>query len=329
MKDIMGANRSKAITITVSAVICAAVITLIILSFFTNVFLLYGNDRSWTEYRSAAEADDAFYYKTDQCVSFTEFVRIDKATGKITVEQLENEYENGYGETPFNPDDDNGGGNKAEPWTAENGEEFYEPNAPVVLDGNSFPRRQILLNEGYYALFNKITQIHSSDGKRPIQYHATETDGEVYGFCNVYSGAVGFFAGGGNIGVEKIIYTSFFKYSPQYNAVTELLRVEGGNAVAYDKDTLFYYKGEKYFSRNLGGEEKFLCNDEAFDKGATAYSRCRFFFDGERLVIFQQKCFMRESKDFDYIIVCNMDGEKIFEHKTEHTVTFLAIAKGE
>lgn len=81
----MGANRSKAITITVSAVICAAVITLIILSFFTNVFLLYGNDRSWTEYRSAAEADDAFHYKTDQCVSFTEFVRIDKATGKITV----------------------------------------------------------------------------------------------------------------------------------------------------------------------------------------------------------------------------------------------------
>ena len=56
----MGANRSKAITITVSAVICAAVITLIILSFFTNVFLLYGNDRSWTEYRSAAETDDAF-----------------------------------------------------------------------------------------------------------------------------------------------------------------------------------------------------------------------------------------------------------------------------
>lgn len=323
----MGAKGKKALKIAVTVFIVAAITALILIFSFTNVFLLYGNDRSQAEYRSAAEADDAFYYKTDECNAFTEFVRIDKATGDITVQQLENEFKNGYGETPFEPyETENTTENDC--WTAENGERYYVPAAPVVLDGNTFPRRSTYLAKDYFALFTKLSSIHGSEGQQPIQYHATEIGGEVYGFCNVYSGCVGYFAGGGNIGVEKIIYTSFFKYDRQYNAITELLRVDGGNAVAYDGDTLFYYKNKKYYSQNLGGEPKFICNDEAFDSGATSYSRCRYFFDGERLVIFQQKCFMRESKDYDYITICDMNGEKVFEHKTEHTVTALAIAKG-
>ncbi|MDE6356185.1 MAG: hypothetical protein K2L67_02975 [Clostridia bacterium] len=328
MSDIMGAKGKKTIKIAVAGFIAAAVTALILIFCFTNVFMLYGNDRSMTEYRSAAETDEAYYYKTDECNAFTEFVRIDKATGKITVEQLENKFENGYGETPPEPDDASGA-TENDYWTDENGEEFITPAAPVVLEGNTFPRRSTSLAKNRLPLLQNIMEQHSQNGKLPIQYHATETDGEIYGFCNVYSGCVGYFAGGGNIGVEKILYTSFFKYDPQYNAITELLRVEGGNAVAYDNDTLIYYKNKKYYSQNLGGKPKFICDDLAFDSGATAYSRCRYFFDNKRLVIFQQKCFMNESKDFDYIAICDMDGNKLFEHKTKHTVTYLAIKKGE
>ena len=76
----MGAKGKKALKIAVTVFIVAAITALILIFSFTNVFLLYGNDRSQAEYRSAAEADDAFYYKTDECNAFTEFVRIDKAT---------------------------------------------------------------------------------------------------------------------------------------------------------------------------------------------------------------------------------------------------------
>lgn len=322
----MGTNRAKTVKIIAAAIFAIAIIAVIVILFCTNVFLLYGNDRSMTEYRSAAETDEAYYYKTDECNLFTEFVCIDKATGKITVQQLENEFENGYGETPSEPDDTDGTTHYEE-WTAENGKHFYEPTAPVVLDGNDFPHRTVFVANNYYPLLQKITEKHNPDGKVQIQYHATRINGEVYGFCNVYSGCVGFFAGGGNIGVEKIIYTSFFRYAPQYNAITELLRIDGGNAVAYDNDTLFFYKDKKYYLQNLGGEESYICDDLAFDSGFTAYSYCRFFFDDRRLVIVQKKRFSIESKDFNYIVICDMDGKKQFEHRTEHTVTALAIAK--
>lgn len=223
-----------------AAVLLLSVILLICL--FLLPSCMYGNSRADVSYCAPQETDAELRYPVDAGLQ-NYYLSIDKTSGEVKLNKTQNE--------SVSPEREG---------------LVY----PVVLDGNDFPRYGTKHAEGYENLAEMLTARYKKDGVKYLQYYAVEYDGgnkTAYGFCNLYSSAKGMLSGGGQIDVAKTVAGVYFKFNSETGEFTEIARLEKCNIVACNTQSVVYFNNRKYYACAAGGEPKYLCDDEAYDKG--------------------------------------------------------------
>lgn len=289
-------------------------LTLLICAVCVLVTLLFGgcsgckkvfdfNGRTGTEYYPIQENETYCYYKTDAYC----YIRLNKTTG----------------ETDFYNDPERLGGLlpgvpyvecDEERWSMESdGHEYYYavPQAPVVLSGRDNGWREYWhVSRHNYPLLERVVSKYENGG---IAYIHTlfiqSNNGGIYGFVNAYAYTTGALPSGGSDGVSGISYGVFLKYNPADGTFDELCRVDGGCILAFDEDTVLFYKNKAYYTQNVGSAADFICNDYAYDSGLTSYSYASFFFNDTHFVIYLHVDRGRILRDYAFII--NTDGKLI------------------
>ncbi len=293
------------------------------LPLFSGCVRLSGNDRSKTQYFKFAETSDYCYLKMGENIYYAEYLAKNKQTGEFSVLKAETKNGVSYGDIPYIEVTESDY-TENEYWRAEDGESYIIPTAPTVLDGNTSPRYSIELAPEYYGLLSVLQTNYKNDSAKLIQFYATESDADgtrvAYGFCNAYRSTVGMFAGGGCIGVEEIVYSVFFSYEPESGKFTEIERYENCNIVGYTGNRVFYYKGKKYYTRAVGGEEKYICDDIAYDSGPTYYSNANFYFNEDYAVLYLCHRPSNVEHNRDRLVVCGSDGEILLTYIDDNPI---------
>lgn len=271
-----------------SAAVCA-----LCLSAFGGCTGLNINDRSNTSYAEPSDGGDYWYYGLNLQAESGYALKIDKATGEFSLD--------GSGLL--------------------NGEDNDTADGRVVLYGSDFPRREPCYAEGWERAVTALTETYEKQGVEYVQFYAvTYEEGLAHGFCNMYSSAAGFLSGGGNISADKIVGSAFFTVDGD-GGITEIKYFEKCNVIAFNSDCVIYWKGEKYYAFDcVSGTEKYVCDDEAYDKGITNYSHSRFVFNADLCIIIMCRRYSDSSKDYYKIVACGYDGEVAFTAQVNEPV---------
>lgn len=281
---------------------------------------LYGNDRSVTTFLLPAEDEDGYYYKLDENRFLAEYLCLSKQTGEYSIVKTELNGESA-GDTP------NGAGesekSEAEYWETDEGEYFEIPPEPVVLDGSTFPRASARLSPDCAPLLDILTDTYIGSAQYLSYFAAADSDGTVYGFCNAFYNATGYLSGGGNCGVEEIAFSVLFTYDIETETFDETARYEGCNVVACSATSALYFRDNQYFICK-DGEEFYICDDQAFDTGVTHYSHAQFYFNDKTAVLRFANRQSNESKDYNVTVVCDFDGNVLFERRDDETLSKMA-----
>ena len=262
------------------------------------------NDRTTSVYFPLQDDGNYYYYR----MHFYDFLRIDKVTGNAD----------------FYEDSTQAGGllpgveyeySEEQVWTRQEGERenyYVVPEAPVVVRGqdNGHWRRFWEVSEQNYPMLENIFATYETKGVAYIQTIFLQMqDGGTYGFVNAYAYSTGALSSGGTSGVTGIIYGVFVKYDFERESFQELLRVDDGCILAFDEDTVMFYKDRAYYTQNLGENAQFICKDYAFDDGLTSYSHAAFFFNDKHFVIYLHVD--RGSIRREYAYILDTDGKLI------------------
>lgn len=241
---------------------------------------LYGNDRSDTRYVYSGEADGKVVFYGVESTYYDSFcLTYDPQTGELALKEI-----------------------TEEPCFAD----------PAVLDGNTFPRHSFEASEGYEGLSEKILALDGRENPYVQAYALKAEDGSAYGFYNVYSSATGFLSGGGQIDVSKITKGVLFAYSPETDELTVLDELEEGCVVAFNQTRCVYYCDRFYYSKEIGGASAVrLCEDGAFDTGATNYSYAKIYFNEAYCIFKFHRGYGDDKKDYDDFLLYGMNGEKL------------------
>lgn len=266
------------------------------------------NDRSTAIYYPP-RADGGYYYYNlsyDRPSEGNRYIRVDEATGESSFFVNESGTD-GY--VPGEAYDE-----EREVWTRQDGDMTYEyrvPAPPVIVNGRDNGWRGYAeVSEENYKILKNLTEKYERDGAEFIHVYLLDGgDGTAYGFVNVYGHSTGLLFSGGTAGVSGISYGVFIKYLISSDETEELLRVDGGCITAFDRDTVMFFKNEKYYSQNLGQEAKYLCDDLAYDRGITGCSFSFTLFNEVHFVLFMHADDGKSITDYAYII--GADGNLI------------------
>lgn len=182
---------------------------------------------------------------------------------------------------------------------------------PAVLDGNTFPRYSFEAVEGFEGLTEKLLAFDEREAPLVQAYALEADDGTAYGFCNIYSSATGFLSGGGQIDVKKCERGILFTYSPQTDTLTVLEETEKACVVAFNGTHYIYFNDRSYYSKELGKEPEKLCEDGAYDTGATHYSYANFYFNEKYCIFKFHRGHNNDKKDYDDFLLYTMSGERL------------------
>ncbi len=172
-----------------------------------------------------------------------------------------------------------------------------ESNA--VLYGGTAPRYTIVTPSDYENVEPHIRALELDSSNSVVFTCGYVSDGKLHGFVNVYKDTIGYLSGGGNYGVEEISHGIIFEYLPETDCFTEKQRFDGCNIVAYNADTVLYWKNKKYHSYDLLTQnENFLIEDKAYDSGLQHQSYTDIYTNSEYTVLFMTKA--RLTKDVSY-----------------------------
>ena len=184
----------------------------------------------------------------------------------------------------------------------------------VVLEGNTFPRRLFWVDEEYGQLKEQLFAQTRHPEQPLIQAYALEGEaGTVYGFCNEYSSATGYFAGGGQIDADKAYAACYFTYDAASDELYVHDVVHRGCIVAFSKTHFIYYDKKAYYAQDINGGSNAvkICSDDAYDKGFTNYSYADFYFSGDYCVMKFHRGYGNYKNDYDRFILCTMDGKTL------------------
>ena len=141
-------------------------------------------------------------------------------------------------------------------------------------------------------------------------YALKADDGTAYGFCNVYTSSTGFLSGGGQIDVKKIDRGILFTYSPETDTLTVLDEIKKGCVVAFNQTRCIYFYDRSYYCKEIGKEDAIkLCEDGAYDTGATHYSYANFYFNENYCVFKFHRSY--DNKELDDFLLFSMNGENL------------------
>ncbi|MDE6691049.1 MAG: hypothetical protein K2K04_03680 [Clostridia bacterium] len=251
---------------------------------FAGCVRSYGNDRSRAAYCAPVETEEEYVYDVSQFTYVNQTLNINKQTGEARAV---------VGEVKSEGD--------------------YTVSEKQILIGNDFPGQhgRTDCKEGYEQLPVILTETYEKSDVKYIQYYAVEYEEEVYGFCNLYSNCAGYLAGGGQIANEYIIAGIYFKYDAESGELTEISKLNKCNIVACNTQRVVYLKNKNYYSFAAGEKEKYICADEAYDKGFTHYSFVNVFFNEEHCIIIMHHRGMNWKNDYVKIVMCDYSGEVI------------------
>lgn len=273
------------------------------------------NDRSRVEYCALHSDQNYHYYRTgyDGAIGGYEYVRIDRATGESCF--VTDGGEGGY--IPGEPPEES----EPQTWERQEGDftkAYTIPAPPVILDSmDNGWRGYTHVSEENYGVFENLTRKYETDGVEFIHILLTDGgDGFFYGFVNVYDHSTGMLFSGGVAGVSGISYGVLIKYAANTGSTEELLKIDGGCIMAFDGDTALFFKGEKYYSQNVGQDEKYLFDDLAYDRGATSYSSVQVYFNDVHFVVYMHSDDGKTRKNYAYIV--GADGEIISSCQSEY-----------
>lgn len=251
---------------------------------FAGCVRMYGNDRSEAAYCAPVVTEEEYVYDVSQFTYVNQTLNINKQTGEARAV---------VGEVK--------------------GEGDYTVPEKQVVRGNDFPghRGGVDCKDGYERLSEVLTESYKKGDVKYIQYYAVEYEEGVYGFCNTYSNCAGYLAGGGQIANEYIIAGVYFKYDAESGGITEISKFNKCNIVACNTQRVVYLKNKNYYSFAAGEKEKYICADEAYDKGFTHYSYVNVFFNEEHCIIIMHRRYSNWKKDYVKIVLCDYSGEVI------------------
>ncbi len=294
--------------------------TLLISLCLAGVFVLTGcggceiisNDRSGVMYYAPHSDANYYYYNLGYNFSGTEYIRVNKATGESKFFINDSGVDGFIPGVAYEP---------AEPdvWTREEGDVTYQyeiPALPEVAESiNNGWRGKVRVSKENYPIVGNLTEMYQKGGAEFIHIFLLDGGDYAYGFVNVYDHSTGMLFGGGVAGVSGISYGVFIKYHYSSGEAEELLKAEGGCITAFDRDTVLFFKGEKYYTQNTGGQPQYICDDLAYDKGATGYSSVYTMFNEEHFVIHMHSDDGKSVNDYAYII--GADGNLISHCRAE------------
>lgn len=257
------------------------------------------NDRSNCGYYALRSDEKYYYYNLSDTVSSEKYIRVDKVTGEISF-FVNDSGVDGYipGELYEQPE--------RESWMRQVGDvayEYFVPEPPVILNSmDNGWRGYTFVSEENYGILEKLSQRYETDGVEFIHTYILDGgDGTAYGFVNVYDHSTGMLFGAGVPGVSGISYGVFIEYVISTGEIMELLRVDGGCITAFDRDTVMFFKDEKYYSQSVGKEPEFLLDDLAYDRGGTSYSSSYTYFNEEHFVLYMHSDDGRTQNDYAYL----------------------------
>lgn len=264
------------------------------------------NDRSAVMYYAPHSDENFYYYNLSSTYSGNEYIRVDKVTGESGFFFNDSGVDGFIPNVPFEA-------TEPEVWEREEGDVTYQhevPDPPVIVDGiNNGWRGRVRVSKENYPIVTNLTNKYQTKGVEFIHINLLDGEGFAYGFVNVYDHSTGMLFSGGVAGVSGISCGVFIKYDYSTGEVQELLRIEGGCIMAFDCDTVLFFKGEKYYSQNMGEQPRYVCDDLAYDRGATSYSFVNTLFNGQHFVLYMHSDDGKNVNDYAYII--GADGNLI------------------
>lgn len=172
----------------------------------------------------------------------------------------------------------------------------------TVLYGGTAPLYSIVAPQGYESVEAHITACELERSSSVVDTCGYVSDGKLFGFVNVYYDTVGYLAGGGNYGVEEISHGIIFEYIPETYEFTQIKRFDNCNIVAYNGDTVLYWKSRKYYSYDLTGDtETFLVEDKAYDSGVLHQSSAKIYTNSKYTVLFMTKAKFTADVSYFYL----------------------------
>ena len=145
-------------------------------------------------------------------------------------------------------------------------------------------------------------------------YALKADDGSAYGFCNLYSSTTGFFAGGGQCDVKKIVKSVLFAYSPETDELKILDEMDKCCVVAFNGTHYVYFYERDYYLQEIEKSTAIkLCADGAYDTGLTNYSYAEFCFNKEYCIFKFHRGYSNYKREYDDFLLYRMNGEKLAE----------------
>lgn len=185
---------------------------------------------------------------------------------------------------------------------------------PAVLNGNTFPLYTFEASEGYEGLTEKLTALDGREDPLVQAYALKADDGSAYGFCNLYSSTTGFFAGGGQCDVKKIVKSVLFAYSPETDELKILDEMDKCCVVAFNGTHYVYFYERDYYLQEIEKSTAIkLCADGAYDTGLTNYSYAEFYFNKEYCIFKFHRGYSNYKREYDDFLLYRMNGEKLAE----------------
>lgn len=258
----------------------ACALAAVIIACLCGCTRMYGNSRDNTDYVEPEFIDGKAVYDLSTFAAVDKVLTIDRAAGTAQLS-------------------DGGTGEYAEPQ--------YECAVAWGKDAGG-PRSVDRFSEGYGNLRGLLTEKYEKGKVKLIQYYAVKYGEEVYGFCNLYSKTAGYLFSAGQIAVEYLISGVYFKYDAANNSLEEIANLKDCNIVAFNSDSLIYFKNEKYYAYT-DGVETYICDDEAVDKGSTHYSFVSIFFNADECIIVMNRGYSDYKKDYIKVVACDYSGK--------------------
>ncbi|MCM1306855.1 MAG: hypothetical protein NC037_05955 [Bacteroides sp.] len=178
----------------------------------------------------------------------------------------------------------------------------YLTDYEAALHGGTAPLYSIVAPQGYESVAPHIEALELDRSSSVVDTRGYVSDGKLYGFVNVYKDTVGYFAGGGNYGVEEISHGIIFEYDPETDCFSEKQRFNGCNIVAYNAGTVLYWKNKKYYSYDLLTQtEKFLIEDRAYDSGFQHQSYTYIYTNSKYTALLMTKAKLTKDVQYFYL----------------------------
>lgn len=172
----------------------------------------------------------------------------------------------------------------------------------TALYGGTAPLYSIVAPQGYESIEPHITACELARSSSVVETCGYVSDGKLFGFVNVYYDTVGYLSGGGNYGIEEISHGIIFEYTPETDEFTQIKRFDGCNIVAYNDNTVLYWKSRKYYSYDLTADrENFLIEDKAYDAGIQHQSYTVIYTNSKYTALLMTKAEFTKNVSYFYL----------------------------